>query len=178
MNGNYRYRRPVTGRAVNFALLVAVVATIFLFAKAAAGETPVVPIEQRLRSQRESELARENRHLRRRVHRVLHKLRWRELQVRRLHRVLRQTSSVAEAINLAAAVYDVSSATLWRKARCESGLEVYARNPSGASGLFQFLPSTWRSTPFGGFSIWSPYANALAAGWMHRVGRGGEWVCK
>jgi hypothetical protein len=39
-------------------------------------------------------------------------------------------------------------------------------------------PSTWRSTPYGVFSVWSPYANALAAGWMHLNGRGGEWSCQ
>lgn len=95
-----------------------------------------------------------------------------------LKRVLVHRSSVSEAINLACAVYGNCS-TLWRRARCESHLYQYARNPSGASGLFQFLPSTFSSTPFRGFSIWSPYANALAAGWMMGpAGRGGEWSCR
>lgn len=74
---------------MNFALAVAVAATVFLFAKAAVAEAPV-PIEQRLRSQRESELVRENRRLRHRAQRLLRKLGWRELQVRNMHRALRE----------------------------------------------------------------------------------------
>ena len=67
---------------------------------------------------------------------------------------------------------------MWRKARCQSHLDRYARNPSGASGLFQFMPGTFAGTPFGRYSIYDPYANALAAGWMHMRGRGGAWVCQ
>ena len=100
------------------------------------------------------------------------------LERRRLQKLVAHHPSVTEAISLAAAVYGNGS-TLWRRARCESHLWPYAHNPSGASGLFQFLPSTWRSTPFGRFSVWSPYANALAAGWMMGpAGRGGEWSCR
>ena len=73
----------------------------------------------------------------------------------------------------------VPLASLDRKAWCESRRHPRALNASSqASGLFQFLPSTWRSTPYAAFSVWSPYANAQAAGWMHRAGRGGEWVCR
>ena len=94
-------------------------------------------------------------------------------------RVLMHRPTVVEAINLACATYGYC-ATLWRKASCETGgtFNPRAYNPSGASGLFQFLPSTWASTPYGRLSIWSPYASALAAGWMHQQGRGGEWVCQ
>jgi len=92
-------------------------------------------------------------------------------------RALLARPSTREAITLACLTYG-SCTTLWRKARCESGLYPYARNPSGASGLFQFLPSTFASTPFASLSIFSPYANAMAAGWMHTHGRGGEWVCQ
>jgi len=99
---------------------------------------------------------------------------------RQLGRVLLHTTSVQEAIDLSCVVYGYSCSTLWRKARCETGgtLSPRSYNSSGASGLFQFLGSTWRSTPFARFSVWSPYANALAAGWMHAHGRGGEWVCR
>lgn len=108
--------------------------------------------------------------------------RTRQLQAARLaaldaRRSLLRSPSVVEAVNLSCALFG-SCSTLWRKAECESHLDVGARNPSGASGLFQFLPSTFASTPFGRFSIWSPYANALAAGWMHAHGRGGEWECR
>lgn len=98
-------------------------------------------------------------------------------RVRELQHVLMHRPSVREAITLACSVYG-SCSTLWRRADCESGLNPSAQNPSGASGLFQFLGSTFRSTPFGSLSVWSPYANALAAGWMQANGRGGEWVCR
>jgi soluble lytic murein transglycosylase-like protein len=66
-----------------------------------------------------------------------------------------------------------------RVAACESGFNPYAVNRySGASGLFQFLPSTWRTTPFGNASIWDPTAQAQAARWMYDNGRVGEWVCR
>lgn len=103
--------------------------------------------------------------------------------IRRLKRELaiRHAPSSVRAIALASVAYRVSFSTLYRKASCETGgtLSPFAYNRSShASGLFQFLPSTWRSTPYGRYSIWDPYANALAAGWMHSAGRGGEWVCK
>lgn len=89
--------------------------------------------------------------------------------------------SALNAIALAAVAYDVDTRTLYRKARCETGgtFSPYAKNPrSTASGLFQFLTSTWATTPYARFSIWDPYASALAAAYMHRVGRGGEWSCR
>jgi hypothetical protein len=85
--------------------------------------------------------------------------------------------SIGEAIELGCATFG-SCPTLWRRARCESTLNPYAANASGATGLYQFLASTWRSTPFARFSIYSPYAQALAAGWMIRAGRGSEWACR
>jgi hypothetical protein len=105
--------------------------------------------------------------------------RWRRehRQVLELRRVLAHRGSTSEAIQLAAATYG-SASTLWRRARCESHLNRWAQSPTGARGLFQFLPSTFRSTPYAGLSIWSPYANALAAGWMIAHGRGGEWACR
>ena len=100
-------------------------------------------------------------------------------ELRQLRRTLRHRSSSLEAIALASTAYGVDYWTLRRKAACESRFNPQARNPqSTASGLFQFLTSTWASTPYRRLSIWSPYASALAAGWMHDVGRGGEWVCR
>jgi hypothetical protein len=99
-------------------------------------------------------------------------------RVRQLTRTLAHHSSTREAIDLACAVYG-SCQTLWSLARCETGgtFDAHAYNRSGASGLFQFMPGTFNSTPFSSLSIWSPYANALAAGWMLTQGRRGEWVC-
>lgn len=64
-----------------------------------------------------------------------------------------------------------------RVARCESNLDPYAVNPSGSYGLFQFVRSTWESTPFADKDIFDPVANANAAGWMWKEGRRSEWVC-
>jgi hypothetical protein len=53
-----------------------------------------------------------------------------------------------------------------------------AVNPrSGASGLFQFLLSTWMTTPQGraGYSRFDPVASREATRWMINAGRGREW---
>jgi hypothetical protein len=113
----------------------------------------------------------------RREHRLLMAVR---AELRRQRRVLLRRPQIVEAINLACIAYSNCS-TLWRKARCETGgtFDPRSRNRgSGAAGLFQFKPSTWATTPYAPLSIWSPYANALAAGWMHANGRGNEWACE
>jgi soluble lytic murein transglycosylase-like protein len=74
--------------------------------------------------------------------------------------------------------YDQDRDDMLRVAECESNLDPYAVNPSGSYGLFQFIRSTWRSTPFGGEDIFDPRANANAAGWMWAEGRKSEWVCQ
>lgn len=62
-------------------------------------------------------------------------------------------------------------------ARRESNYDPRAQNPSGAAGLFQFMPSTFAKSPPGqaGKSIWDPLANAEAAAWMYTLGRQNEW---
>ena len=63
--------------------------------------------------------------------------------------------------------------------RHESGGDPRAVNRrSGASGLGQFLPSTWRTTPQGkaGLSVFDPAANRAAVAWMLAVGRGREFA--
>ena len=67
-----------------------------------------------------------------------------------------------------------------RVARCESNYNPNAVNRySGASGLFQFLPSTWRATPQGaaGSSVFDPVANAQAAAWLYQRSGPGQWSC-
>jgi hypothetical protein len=54
---------------------------------------------------------------------------------------------------------------------CESNGDPNAYNPySGASGLFQFLPSTWASTApkagYAGVSVFEPVANVGSAAWL------------
>ena len=85
---------------------------------------------------------------------------------------------IIDIITEAANRYGQSPSAMLAVARCESGLNPAAVNArSGASGLFQFLPGTWRTTPFASSPILDAWANANAAAWMWSVGRRGEWVC-
>lgn len=100
-------------------------------------------------------------------------------------RVVSLENVYEHAARVAAVAFDsmpgllpVSSDTLIRKGRCESVNWTKFHNKSGAAGPWQFLGSTWASTPFAGFSVYDPVAAALAAAWMHAHGRGGEWVCQ
>lgn len=87
--------------------------------------------------------------------------------------------SIVDIIYAAAARYGQSGDAMLRVARCESSLNPGAVNASsGASGLFQFMPGTWRTTPYAGSSIFDPWASANAAAWMWSVGRRGEWACQ
>jgi soluble lytic murein transglycosylase-like protein len=82
-------------------------------------------------------------------------------------------------IEKAARKYNQSEKAMLRVARCESNLDPCAVNTSGPYyGLFQFLKSTWKSTPYGDQDIYDPKAQALAAGWMWKQGRKDEWACK
>jgi len=86
---------------------------------------------------------------------------------------------IVDIIYAAADRYGQPRADMLRVARCESVLDPSAVNPSsGASGLFQFMPGTWLTTPFADQDIFDPVANANAAGWMWSVGRRNEWVCQ
>jgi uncharacterized protein YraI len=87
-------------------------------------------------------------------------------------------NDVVSIIYAAAAMYGQNGDAMLAVASCESVLDPNATNSSsGAAGLFQFLPSTWVTTPYGGYNIYDPVANAQAAAWMWSVGRRGEWVC-
>jgi hypothetical protein len=69
-------------------------------------------------------------------------------------------------------------AWMYRIPGCESSWNVYARNASGASGLYQFMVGTWWTTPYRTQSIWSAKYQSLAARWMILQGRSGEWSCR
>jgi soluble lytic murein transglycosylase-like protein len=74
-----------------------------------------------------------------------------------------------------------SAAQTWalRVAKCESNYNPYAVNrSSGASGLFQFLPSTWAFTPQHAQSVFDPTANATAAAWLYNRDGPSQWSCK
>jgi hypothetical protein len=82
-------------------------------------------------------------------------------------------------IRKAAKKYGQSKKAMERVARCESVLDPCAVNRSGPYyGLYQFLKSTWKTTPYKNRSIWDPKAQALATAWMWKQGRKNEWACK
>jgi len=88
-------------------------------------------------------------------------------------------SDIVSIIYAAADAYGQPREDMLRVATCESNLVPTAVNQSSqASGLFQFLPSTWATTPFADQDIFDPVANANAAGWMWENGRRNEWVCQ
>jgi soluble lytic murein transglycosylase-like protein len=100
---------------------------------------------------------------------------------RRIRSMRASSGGVDHALRLAATATGVPLGQLRSVARCESGLSATARNRfSGASGLLQFLPSTWLSTPFGraGWSVMDAHANAMAAAQI--VAREGwrQWECR
>lgn len=65
-----------------------------------------------------------------------------------------------------------------RVAKCESTYNPLAVNrSSGASGLFQFMPSTWNAH-FAGWNIWDPVAQAKAALVFYNNGWTSAWTCK
>jgi soluble lytic murein transglycosylase-like protein len=97
----------------------------------------------------------------------------------RLHRYRCADGIVAACIDRAAMRWNVDRWLLRRRAWCESRMDPGAYNTtSGASGLFQFLPSTWQRTPYAGRSVWSAKWSSLAAAWMQRMGHGNEWTCQ
>lgn len=82
-------------------------------------------------------------------------------------------------IRRAARHYGQSHGFMRYLANCESRFRwwVYNSAGSGAAGLFQFMPSTFDTTPYGHRAVLHPKWNALGAGWMLSKGRRGEWAC-
>lgn len=106
----------------------------------------------------------------------------RSATIKRLKTSITHDPTIEECVRLATIAYpSFSESRAWLIIKHESWTsgKQFAKNPSStASGLYQFLTSTFASTPYGqaGMSIWSPCATSLAAGWMHENGRGGEWA--
>ena len=89
--------------------------------------------------------------------------------------------SATDAIAQAAARWGVSYSWLLRVASCESGLNPGAHNPSGASGLFQFMPGTYflYASQIGETrSYWDSYGSANVAGYMFSRGLAYQWSCR
>jgi hypothetical protein len=73
------------------------------------------------------------------------------------------------------------AALVWalRVAWCESRYHPNSVNSdSGATGLFQFMASTWSGTPWANQSRLDPVANANAAAWLYNRYGPGRWSCK
>lgn len=104
-----------------------------------------------------------------------------------------QTAAIAARSNhpapppeIAKDIYDAFSplgpaAVQWavNVAWCESRYHPNSVNSdSGASGLFQFLPSTWAFTPYAAYSPFDPRINALAAAWLYKRDGPSQWECQ
>jgi Transglycosylase SLT domain len=64
-------------------------------------------------------------------------------------------------------------------AYCESRYHPNSVNTdSGATGLFQFMASTWGGTPWASKSRFDPVANAQAAAWLYTRYGPGRWSCQ
>lgn len=64
-------------------------------------------------------------------------------------------------------------------AYCESRYHPNSVNTdSGATGLFQFMASTWSGTPWANQSRLDPVANANAAAWLYSRYGPGRWTCQ
>jgi resuscitation-promoting factor RpfB len=104
-------------------------------------------------------------------------------EVRRIgNRTPPASTEIESIIRDAAAAQGADPEQLLRVTYCESRFNPGAYNASGASGLFQFLPSTWAVNSvragFAGASVFDPVASANVAAWMFVRGQAGQRVCK
>lgn len=76
----------------------------------------------------------------------------------------------------AAEMYGQDPGYMYSVMMCESKGDPYADNGIN-KGLFQFHPSTFAGTPYGGASIYDGESQIYAAAWMWSQGRIGEWTC-
>ncbi len=91
-------------------------------------------------------------------------------------RPARRPIGMRAIITSAAQRHHVAPSWLLGVAVCESGLNPRAYNPSsGASGLFQFMPTTFYS--HGGRDLWNPFQQADVAAAMFAAGEASAWVC-
>jgi len=104
-------------------------------------------------------------------------------EVRRVGtRVPAAPADIETIIRSAADAQGADPGQLLRVAWCESRYNPGAVNPSGASGLFQFMPGTWAANSvragYGGASVFDPVAAANVAAWMFARGAAGQWACR
>jgi hypothetical protein len=113
---------------------------------------------------------------------VEHKLA-RSVAWQRKHRLDVAMPALREAVFIAARVYRVNPWEMISVARCESRADlsarrVSARNSATAEGAWQFLDSTWSSTPFAAFDRDNVYVQALATAAIVEREGWHQWDCK
>lgn len=88
-------------------------------------------------------------------------------------------AAYASMINAAAAMYGVSPDLMNHIINCESGYNPLAYNPSGATGIAQFMPGTFNGSwnPYRGEGIWSAHAQIYAMALKISLGGVSAWVC-
>lgn len=95
-----------------------------------------------------------------------------------------QSQEVESAMHSAAVTHGVSEGWLRRVAWCESRWRPWVDNTqgSGAQGLFQFMPRTWRwmssQAGWAGASPYDPWAASHVAAWAFRNGYASHWSCR
>lgn len=89
-------------------------------------------------------------------------------------------ANIAQAIhNAFSPLGDRALQWAFNVAWCESRYHPNSVNSSsGASGLFQFLPSTWAFTPQHNQSPFDPVANSNAAAWLYARDGPSQWECQ
>ena len=85
--------------------------------------------------------------------------------------------NVFACIHRGAIHWGASYADLRQLSGCETGRtwRTDLTNPSGAAGLFQFMPGTWRSTPYASHSVYSAKWASFAGAWGRT--HGVTWSC-
>lgn len=89
---------------------------------------------------------------------------------------------VRDLIIDAAHRWGLNEGVMLRVAWCESRWLPNASNPSGAAGVFQFMPRTWvmasAAVGMAGASPFDARANVEAASWLYRTQGPRHWTCK
>jgi soluble lytic murein transglycosylase-like protein len=75
----------------------------------------------------------------------------------------------------ASLLHRVPRSLLLRIARCESTMRWWVVSSAGAMGPMQFMPGTWRSTPYRSHSPFSFKWSPIAAAWLIRTDGVHHW---
>lgn len=102
---------------------------------------------------------------------------------RRLVMMARRSPDFEVSLQLAAIAYGQDWRALercalsegYRRAERRARYNTRTNDASGSTGPFQFIASTFASTPFSGLDWSRQDVQAHAAAWMWRAGRRGEW---